>query len=68
MTARDTHAPALMMTTEVATALRITRQTVRNRVADGTLRAVRLGDVIRIPVTELDRVLEGTPGSKEQNA
>ncbi len=66
MTTRDTHAPALMTTTEVATALRITRQTVRNRVADGTLRAVRLGDVIRIPATELDRVLEGTPDSKEQ--
>jgi excisionase family DNA binding protein len=59
MTTRE-QTPSLLTTGEVATALRITSQTVRNRVADGTLRSVRIGDVIRIPAAEVTRLLEGT--------
>ena len=66
MTTREISAAPLLTTGEVAAALRVTSQTVRSRVADGTLRAVRLGGVIRIPASEVSRLLEGTHESREK--
>ena len=35
--------------------------TLRRRIADGTIRAVRLGGRVLVPLTELERLLAGEP-------
>lgn len=50
--------PALSLD-DAAIALNCSRNTVRARVHDGTLRAVRLGRLVRIPQSEVDRVNAG---------
>jgi excisionase family DNA binding protein len=65
MTERQIDTPRLLTTGEAATALRVTSQTIRRRIDDGTIHAVRLGGIVRIPATELDRVIEGTQNKAE---
>jgi excisionase family DNA binding protein len=48
----------LLKVAEVAVALRVSGETIRRRVADGTIRGVVLGRVIRIPRGELERLLD----------
>jgi excisionase family DNA binding protein len=50
--------PALLTTQEVADALRVSSETIRRHVHDGTVRAVTIGRVIRIPASELDRLFD----------
>lgn len=49
--------PALLTVAEVASTLRVSDETIRRRVADGSLRGVRLGGIIRVPAAELERML-----------
>jgi excisionase family DNA binding protein len=49
--------PHLLTVAEIATALRVHPETIRRRIADGTIRAVAIGRVLRIPTTELERLL-----------
>lgn len=44
-------------TREVADLLKITDRTVRQYIADGKIRAVRVGKWIRIPADEVDRLM-----------
>jgi excisionase family DNA binding protein len=48
--------PEYLTVTEVAVRLRVSEQTVRRWIGDGVLGAVRVGRVLRIPVTALDRL------------
>jgi excisionase family DNA binding protein len=50
--------PPLLTVGEVASSLRISDATVHRRIADGSLRSVRLGTIVRIPVAEVTRLLE----------
>ena len=47
-----------MTVREVAEYLRISPSTVTRRVQDGTIRGVRVGGTIRIPTSEVARVLQ----------
>jgi excisionase family DNA binding protein len=58
-TAQDT-SRELLKVAEVAVALRVSGETIRRRVADGTIRGFVLGRVIRIPRGELERLLDDT--------
>jgi excisionase family DNA binding protein len=49
--------PALLTIAEVASSLRVSDETIRRRVADGSLRSVRFGGIIRVPALEPERVL-----------
>ena len=49
----------LLTVGEVAAALRISTETIRRHVHDGTIRAITVGRVIRIPASELERLLDG---------
>jgi excisionase family DNA binding protein len=55
---------------EAAAALRLSPQTIRARVRDGTLRAARIGRApnapLRIPAPELDRVLGSEPQEADE--
>lgn len=44
---------------EVATALGVSEKTVRRRIADGSIRAIRLGRAVRVPNVEVERLLNG---------
>lgn len=59
------NAHALLTVAEAARRLRVSEETIRRRVDDGTLAAVRLGSVRRVFASELDRLLETEP--KETN-
>jgi excisionase family DNA binding protein len=48
----------LLTVAEVASALRVSGETIRRRIGDGTIRGVRLGSVLRVPTRELERVLD----------
>lgn len=54
--------PCMLTVAEVAAALRVDASTVYRAVADGRVRAVRLGSkkasAVRIPRAELERILE----------
>jgi excisionase family DNA binding protein len=56
--------PTLLTVREFAEAVRISEQTIRRRVNDGTLQAVKLGALMRIPTSELERLL-GEPAAGE---
>ena len=43
---------------ELADALRVHPETIRRRIADGTIRAMAIGRVLRVPATELERLLD----------
>lgn len=61
-----TRLPVLLTVAEAATFLRVSRPTIYRRVADGTLAAVRIGELgpVRILARELERFL----GSGESSA
>ena len=42
-----------------ANLLGVSRRTIERRVSDGSIRALKLGRVVRIPVSELHRLLDG---------
>lgn len=42
---------------EVASAMRVSRSTLRRRVADGSVRVIRLGRAVRVGRSELARLL-----------
>lgn len=56
--------PRLLTTGEVAEALRVSAETIRRHVGDGTIRAVTIGRLIRIPASELDRLLDDVTASR----
>lgn len=51
-------APLTLTIEQAAQLLGVSPSTVRNRVTDGTIRAVKLGRLIRIPRAELERLIE----------
>jgi len=53
--------PDLLTVRQVARAFKVSEETIRRRCDDGTLHAVRLGSVRRIPASELDRLLGDAP-------
>lgn len=57
---------AYLTVTEVADRLRVTRQAVYNWIADGRLRAVRVGGKsVRIPISSVDELLRPVvPGER----
>jgi excisionase family DNA binding protein len=50
---------ALPTVRETASVLHVSTETIRRRLKDGQLHGVRLGKVIRVPASEVDRVLRG---------
>ncbi len=57
-----TTAPFEAQVVPVSTAckvLSISRTTASRRIADGSIHAIRIGPTIRVPVSELRRLLEG---------
>jgi len=63
--AADPAARRLLSLREAGHALGFSAHTARRRVADGTLKAVRIGGVFRIPVTEIDALVAATPPEVE---
>jgi excisionase family DNA binding protein len=61
-------APALLTVAEVAAALRVSDETIRRRIGDGTIAGLRLGSVLRVPARELERVLEDATNTTRRNA
>ena len=67
-----TEAPEFLTVSEFARRLRVSEPTIYRRINDGMLAAIRLGETgaIRVPVTELDCLLETRPlrhnGSAEE--
>ncbi|HEU5214913.1 MAG TPA: helix-turn-helix domain-containing protein [Gaiellaceae bacterium] len=57
-------APPLLTISEVASALRVSYETIRRRVSDGTIHSVTLGRVIRVPASELDRLLDDVSATR----
>jgi len=59
---------ALLTVQEVARNLRVSDETVRRRIRDGSLGAVQFGSIIRVPSAELNRLLgeRVDPESKEK--
>jgi excisionase family DNA binding protein len=54
-------APVLLRVPEAADALGVSRATVYNLLAAGTLRSVKIGGSRRIAQAELDRIARGEP-------
>lgn len=54
-------APVAYSAAELALKLGVSENHVRRLIATGAVRAVRLGRLVRIPATELDRLLAATP-------
>ena len=50
--------PPLLTVSEVAAALRVSTETIRRHVHDGSIRAVTIGRLMRIPAPELERLLD----------
>jgi excisionase family DNA binding protein len=50
--------PRFLTVDQAARQLRVTISTVRTMIARGELTAVRVGKHLRIPVSEIDRVLQ----------
>lgn len=48
----------MLTVAEVAERLRVSEETVRRRIHDGTIRAVSLGRVLRVSLAELERLLD----------
>ncbi len=46
-------------TDSVAELLGVSKRTIERRIADGSIRALKLGRVVRIPASELERLLSG---------
>ena len=64
-------APSLLTAREACDALRVSRSTLGRMIARGDLRAVRLGSpgtALRVPVTELERVLTVNTTDDEETA
>ena len=58
---RDTQSSPVGLTTkEAAAALKLSPDTVRRWCADGTLRAARVGRLLRVPASEVARLLTPT--------
>jgi excisionase family DNA binding protein len=55
-TARSRESHALLTVRECAQRLRVSQETIRRRVDDGSLAAVKLGSVRRVFASELDRL------------
>ncbi len=46
--------------------LGISKRTVERRISDGSIRVLRLGRVVRIPVSELHRLIDGNGETQPQ--
>ena len=55
----------VLKVSEIAKELRMSEQTIRNMIKRGDLKAIQSGRTIRIPATELDRLLTGGNIQKE---
>ncbi len=52
--------PVAVPVSEACRVLQISRATASRRIADGSIHAIRIGPTIRIPVSELRRLLDGS--------
>jgi excisionase family DNA binding protein len=43
---------------QVADLLGVSRSTIKRRVADGSIRVIRIGRLVRVPAREIDRLLD----------
>jgi excisionase family DNA binding protein len=59
MTATATFEPEVVPISTACKVLSISKTTASRRIADGSIRAVRIGPTLRIPVAELRRLLDG---------
>lgn len=50
--------PTLLTIAEVARLLAISRSTVKRRVADGSIRSIRLGRLVRVSEKEVARLID----------
>jgi excisionase family DNA binding protein len=50
--------PAALTISEAGTALHMSRASIYRRIEDGTIRAVKIGSLTRIPVSEIRRLLD----------
>lgn len=48
----------MVKVSELAKLLSVTRQTIYNRVKDGSIKSIKIGKAIRIPEEEIDRILK----------
>lgn len=48
----------MVKVSELAKMLSVTRQTIYNRVKDGSIKSIKIGKAIRIPEEEVDRILK----------
>lgn len=56
----------LLTSQQVADFLGASLRTIQRRIADGTIRPVKLGGIVRIPASEITRIMD-QPRSKESN-
>ncbi len=54
-------APAAIAPADAARLLNCSRASIRNMITRGELRAFRVGTAVRIPTSEIDRILNGGP-------
>ena len=48
----------MIKVSELAKMLSVTRQTIYNKVKDGSIKSIKIGKAIRIPEEEVDRILK----------
>lgn len=56
----------LLSPDEFARAIGVSHWTVRNHIAAGKVQSVRVGSLIKIPVSEIERVIKGSLAPKEE--
>jgi excisionase family DNA binding protein len=68
MTSDSLRSPLALSIDAAAASLGIARVSMRRRIADGTIRAVRIGGRLVVPLTELERLLAGEPRARAGGA
>jgi excisionase family DNA binding protein len=56
---KDNHAPPLLTVAQAASVFCVCPKTIRNWIRSGLLTASRIGRVVRIPRSELERLTKG---------
>jgi excisionase family DNA binding protein len=62
------YAPEVLTISQAADVLQLGRMTLWRRTKDGTIRSIRIGGAIRIPRSEIDRLLTQDPEGARADA